>query len=168
MYAEYTKLQLTFLTLQPCYMVYTWKKVYIIFSDLFYIYSVQCTVYIIQGAITYVYMNLYIYTYTTPICLSMFASPGYFSVFVTSSSSIITCKPGFKGREGGRGWRATMIPAKWPSEPPYSQNDLQAPQNRLRASCYVPKPPPFSLYVSHFGFCLLWSGGHSLNQEAWR
>ena len=114
----------------------------------------------------YVYIYIYKIFFSTPICLSMFASPGSFSVFVTLSSSIITCKPGFKGRQGGRGCRGAMSLAKWPLEPLNSQNDLQDPWNRLRPSCYVPEPPPFSLYASHFGLRLLWSRGHSLNQEA--
>ena len=109
-------------------------------------------IYIIQGAITYIYIIHIQDVFSTSSCLSMFALPGSFSVFVTLSSSIITCKPGFKGRQGGSGCRADMSLAKWPAEPPNSQNDLQDSWNRLRPSCYVPEPPPFILYASQFGF----------------
>ena len=46
--------------------------------------------------------------------------------------------------------RGTMSPAKM-IEPSDLQNDLQAPQYRLRASGYVSEPPTFCLHALHFG-----------------
>ena len=43
-----------------------------------------------------------------------------------------------------------MSPAKWPTESPDTQIDLQAWQNHFRATSYAPKPLPFCLFAPDF------------------
>ena len=47
--------------------------------------------------------------------------------------------------------KGAISAAKMTSKPPDLQNDLRAPQNRLRASSYISEPPPFCLHAPHIG-----------------
>ena len=50
-----------------------------------------------------------------------------------------------------KGLQGHIGPHEMTLKPHDTQNDIQAPQKRLRASRYVSKPSPFCLHASQFG-----------------